>query len=101
MTTSFAYGLCLVNVDHLTKIRVTSFLNIAGFVMVALATYYSTQPCFYVAISACVLVGISFALGEATFMGFLKVFPSYFVGYVSSGTGFAGLSGTGMLLLCQ
>ena len=53
---------------------------------------------FYLALFASVLTGISIGMGEATFLGFLKGFPSYTVGYVSSGTGFAGISGTFSLL---
>ena len=44
------------------------------------------------------LIGIATGLGEATFLGFLNGYPSHTVGYVSSGTGFAGLFGTGTLL---
>lgn len=40
-------------------------------------------------------------MGEATFLGFLKGYPSPTVGYVSSGTGFAGISGTVTLLLLK
>jgi hypothetical protein len=38
-------------------------------------------------------------MGEGTFLGFLKGYPSYTVGYVSSGTGFAGIFGTVTLLV--
>ena len=54
---------------------------------------------FYMSISATVFVGISVGMGEATFLGFLKGFPPHLVGYVSSGTGFAGISGTSILLI--
>jgi len=40
-------------------------------------------------------------MGEATFLGFTKGFPHHVVGFVSSGTGFAGISGTCTLLLLQ
>lgn len=56
---------------------------------------------FYVALFASVLVGMASATGEATFLGFINGYPSHTVGYVSSGTGFAGLSGTGTLLLLK
>jgi hypothetical protein len=42
--------------------------------------------------------GVSCGMGEATFLGFLKAFPGDMVVYVSSGTGFAGISGTLTLL---
>ena len=54
---------------------------------------------FYLSLASSVLTGISCGMGEATFLGFLKGFPTNLVGAVSSGTGFAGLSGTGLLLI--
>ena len=54
---------------------------------------------FYLAIFASVLVGIASSVGEATFLGFTNLFPSHTVGFVSSGTGFAGISGTMTLLI--
>ena len=49
---------------------------------------------FYLSLFASVLVGVGSALGESTLLGFLKTFPGETVGYYSSGTGFAGISGT-------
>ena len=53
---------------------------------------------FYLSLFASVLVGIGSSLGESTLLGFLKTFPSEAVGYYSSGTGFAGISGALILL---
>ena len=47
------------------------------------------------------MIGMSSSMGEATFLGFTKGFPTHVVGYVSSGTGFAGISGTLTLLVLQ
>jgi hypothetical protein len=98
--TRFTYGFALVNIHPMTKIRAVSGLAILAFVLVAVAAFNSEHKAFFaVAVIACVFVGISCGLGEATFLGFLKGFPGHLVGYVSSGTGFAGLSGTGTLLV--
>ena len=56
---------------------------------------------FWVAIFASVLTGMGQAMGEATFLGFCNKFPSHVVGYVSSGTGCAGLTATGTLFVLQ
>lgn len=56
---------------------------------------------FFVALIASCLIGMSQGLGEATFLGFLKEYPSHTVGYVSSGTGFAGIFGSGTYLTFQ
>ena len=77
-------------------------LQMASFVGIAVASYYSdNEEFFYLALFASVLTGISCGMGEATFLGFLKGFPSHTVGYVSSGTGFAGIFGTLTLLVLQ
>jgi len=81
---------------------VVSVLAILAFILVAWASFMSENPAYFgMAVSACVFIGISCGLGEATFLGFLNGFPGHLVGYVSCGTGFAGLSGTGTLLLLK
>lgn len=74
-------------------------LQLTSFIGIAVASYNSKEESmFYLALFASVLTGISCGMGEATFLGFLKGFPSHTVGYVSSGTGFAGIFGTLTLL---
>ena len=107
--TRVANGTCLVNVPHMTRITVVSLLAVTSFALIALASFNAPDPSekdppifwFIVAVLASCLIGISCGMGEATFLGFLKGYPSHTVGYVSSGTGFAGLSGTGTLLVLQ
>ena len=41
------------------------------------------------------------AIGESTLLGFLKNFPGETVGFFGSGTGFAGISGSGSLILLK
>ena len=100
--TRYANGTILVNVPHLTRAKIVSLLQLMSFLGIALASYYSSQnSMFYVAIFSSALTGISSGMGEATFLGFLKGFPSHLVGAVSCGTGFAGISGTFILLILQ
>ena len=54
---------------------------------------------FWISLVASTIIGISTALGEANVVALLKNFPSRTIGYFGSGTGFAGISGTSMLLL--
>mmetsp|Transcript_24652 Transcript_24652/g.30736 ORF Transcript_24652/g.30736 Transcript_24652/m.30736 type:complete len:88 (+) Transcript_24652:412-675(+) len=54
---------------------------------------------FSLSLLASVFVGVACALGESTALGFLKNFPSKAMGYFSSGTGFAGISGALTLIL--
>lgn len=48
---------------------------------------------------ASILFGTTSALGESTSIGFLKDFPSSTVGFFGSGTGFAGVFGSGSILI--
>lgn len=48
---------------------------------------------FFTAVAGTLIMGVCQALGEAVMLGFLKAFPSNFVGMFSSGTGMAGFFG--------
>ena len=53
---------------------------------------------FWLSLLGAIFIGMISALGESTFLGFLKVYPPVCTGYFSSGTGFAGISATLILL---
>lgn len=109
MMTRIANGTILVNIPHMTRITATTVLSIVSLGLVSLASFHAPAPdavdpskfWFYVAVFASCLIGIAGGMGEATFLGFLKGYPAHTVGYVSSGTGFAGISGTVTLLVLQ
>jgi battenin len=79
-----------------TLIMITAF-TLAAFA----ATFNQHIASFYMALVASMLFGISTALGESTILGFCKGFPSTYVGLFSSGTGFAGIFGSGLLLILK
>ena len=54
---------------------------------------------FYTCLVGSVLCGSICALGEAVVLGFLKAYPSGLVTGWSSGTGMAGIMGSGTYLL--
>jgi CLN3 protein len=56
---------------------------------------------FWIALVAAICTGSVTALGEGTTLGYLKGFPTECMGYFGSGTGFAGIFGTGLLLLLK
>jgi len=90
----------------MTRIAAVSCLSITSFCLIGLASFNAPAKdavdpgifWFCVAVAASCIIGIAGGMGEATFLGFLKGYPSHTVGYVSSGTGFAGISGTVTLL---
>ena len=73
-----------------------------GFLMISFACTYNTNlAAFYISLVSSVILGTVSALGESTTLGFCKGFPSSVVGYFGSGTGFAGIFGSGIILLLQ
>ena len=71
-----------------------------GFIVIAFAcTYNENEASFFVSLVASVILGTVSAFGESTTLGFCKGFPSTVVGYFGSGTGFAGVFGSGMILI--
>jgi len=68
--------------------------------MIAVACIYDNIPwMFWFAILSSIFTGVSQSFGEAVLYGFLKGFPSYMIGYVSTGTGFSGVFATAILLV--
>ncbi len=86
----------------MTRILINSILMGLGLVIISLAcTYNKNVASFYVSLVASVILGIVCSFGESTNLGFCKGFPSTIVGYFGSGTGFAGVFGSGYILLLQ
>jgi len=115
--TRFLNGTILVNVKHMTRFYITATLQVLALLLVAVSALQGEKaeecpngdqeckdqyaPFFWVSVSATVFVGISSSLGEATFLGYCNGFPNHVVGFVSSGTGCAGITGTLLLLILQ
>jgi hypothetical protein len=79
-----------------------TLIMMCAYLLAAFAATYSQYIfSFYLALSSALLFGIGTALGESTVLGFCKGFPSTYVGLFSSGTGFAGIFGSGMLLMLK
>ena len=53
---------------------------------------------FYLSPVASIMIGVQRSIGESTILGFLKGFPGETVGFFGSGTGFAGIFGSGILI---
>lgn len=56
---------------------------------------------FYLSLLATIMIGVQSALGESTMIGFLKTFPGETIGFYGSGTGFAGLFATSILIVLK
>lgn len=98
----------LVNAKYFLKIRhiVRIFFNsiniMIGFLIISFAcTYKEHEVSFWLSLLSSIILGIGCALGESTTLGFCKGFPSRVVGYFGSGTGFAGMFGSGIILILK
>ena len=86
----------------MTRIIINSIDMGLGLLIISLAcTYNKNVASFYVSLVASVILGTVSAFGESTNLGFCKGFPSTVVGYFGSGTGFAGVFGSGFILIMQ
>ena len=100
--TRFINAKYLLKVPHIHRILTNTLFMGLAFALLALSAYLSQYWfSFYMALMSAIFFGIVTALGESTVLGFCKGFPSSYVGLYSSGTGFAGIFGSGMLLLLK
>jgi battenin len=75
---------------------------IIGFLIISFAcTFKEHEVSFWLSLLSSVILGVGSALGESTTLGFCKGFPSRVVGYFGSGTGFAGMFGSGIILILK
>jgi battenin len=100
--TRFINARYLIKVKHLNRMMVNSFNMLIGFLIISFACTYNTyKASFFLSLVASVILGTVSAFGESTTLGFCKGFPSTVVGYFGSGTGFAGVFGSGIILLLK
>jgi hypothetical protein len=64
-------------------------------------TIWQFEAAFWLALVAALMHGTSAAFSESTMLGFMKGFPSRLVAPFSAGTGFAGIFGSGILLVLK
>ena len=91
-----------IKVRHFVRMLINAVYMLIGFVIISLAcTFTQFSACFYISLVSSIILGTASAFGESTTLGFCKGFPSTIVGYFGSGTGFAGIFGSGSLLLLK
>lgn len=73
-------------------------MMLVGFGLMSYAVGSAEEHGFYLALFAAILTGWSSALGEVTIFGVLKFYPADFIVGFSSGTGMAGIIGSGVIL---
>lgn len=92
----------LIKLGHRLRVFINSGIMLTAYLLIAAATTEKGyEVSFYIALISSVLHGISSSFGGCTTLGFCKGFPHYAVGYYSSGTGMAGIVGSGGVLLLK
>lgn len=92
----------LITIRHIVRIFVNTVLMTCGFLIIAFScTFKEHEVSFWMSLVSSIMLGIGCALGESTILGFCKGFPSSTVGYFASGTGFAGIFGSGIILILK
>eukprot|EP01016_Furgasonia_blochmanni_P017808 TRINITY_DN2047_c0_g1_i19.p1 TRINITY_DN2047_c0_g1~~TRINITY_DN2047_c0_g1_i19.p1 ORF type:complete len:561 (-),score=83.75 TRINITY_DN2047_c0_g1_i19:239-1876(-) len=91
----------LLNIRHKIRVMILLTLSVSANLILSLSNSTSHVWGFYAALAASVMMGTSSSLGESTMLGFLKGFPSELVVGWGSGTGFAGVYGSGFYLIMQ
>ena len=74
---------------------------IVGYILISISAYSGNENPIYFAISlvASVFHGLTSCFGESVILGYLKGFPAELVVGWSSGTGFAGVFGAGLVVI--
>ncbi|CAI2371221.1 unnamed protein product [Moneuplotes crassus] len=89
----------LINIRHSIRLTGNVIVMIVAYLLIAAITIHPIGASFYIALFCALLHGVTSSFGESTLLGFLKGFPSKQVGSFSSGTGMAGVCGSGIFLL--
>ncbi|KAL4490884.1 hypothetical protein ABPG72_008620 [Tetrahymena utriculariae] len=90
-----------IKISHKKRIFVCIVLSIGAFIIIAFSSKANGKWGFYTCLVGSVMCGTMQAFGESVMLGYLKVFPSRLVAGWSSGTGFAGPFGSGLLLVLK
>ncbi|KAK2943661.1 putative CLN3 protein [Blattamonas nauphoetae] len=85
----------MLKIPFTIRLAICLICYLLGLIGVAL----SVKIHISVAFISIVVVGCTYSLGESIIMGYMRNFPADSVGGFSSGTGFAGVAGAGLVFL--
>ena len=80
----------LIRYSPKARIIANGVVHLAGYIIISLGCIYS----FHLVIIGAALFGFGSIFGEVCHFGYLKLFPSEFIGPFVSGTGISGLTGS-------
>lgn len=91
----------LIKIKHIHRLTFNAFYMLSAYLLITAVTIWQFEAGFYIALVAALMHGTSAAFSESTVLGFMKGFPSRLVAPFSTGTGFAGVFGSGILLFLK
>ena len=74
---------------------INGVIQAVGYALVGIGCFYS----FYVVMLGALIIGTGSAFGEISHYGYLKLFPTEYIGPFISGTGISGLAGSLLYLI--
>lgn len=97
----FVNSWLLINIKHIHRLTFNAFYMLIAYLTITAVTIWEFEAGFYIALLAALMHGTAAAFSESTVLGFMKGFPSRLVAPFSTGTGFAGVFGSTVLLLLK
>ena len=90
-----------IKIIHTKRITVNACAMVVGYVLISASCLISQEYVigFFISLVAASTHGLTSCFGESTILGYLKGFPAELVVGWSSGTGFAGVVGAGLVVL--
>lgn len=90
-----------IKITHSKRLKVNFCAMIVGYILIAVSAYSDSQNIvfFVICLIASVIHGLTSCFGESVILGYLKGFPADLVVGWSSGTGFAGVVGAGLVVI--
>ncbi len=90
-----------IKIVHVKRIVVNACAMLGGYILIAVACLLPQDYIvgFFISLVAAVVHGLTACFGESTILGYLKGFPAELIVGWSSGTGFAGVVGAGLVVL--
>ena len=90
-----------IRIPHVKRIIANVCAMTVGYLLISVSCIIPTDyiAAFVVSLGASCIHGLTACFGESTMLGYLKGFPAELVVGWSSGTGFAGVFGAGLVVL--
>jgi hypothetical protein len=97
----FVNSWLLIKIKHIHRLTFNAFYMLSAYLLITAVTIWQFEAGFWIALVAALMHGTSAAFSESTVLGFMKGFPSRLVAPFSTGTGCAGVFGSGILLFLK